>query len=228
MEFLANLQPSNVVSDLNFDFTDHRLWKPLKRAAIAACRQAGIYTQYLKRTLTVVKSLLPPADYQLDDFIQLQSKLEAQVADLLIQHRSNSGIPNTKLDPRLSHLLTTIALDLETAHIYSSQVRATGPVFLEQADLISHALHGYLPPRHSFVAHRVSCRNTLNPGKIFAHILNQLPSQKRRGATQGDTLGDLVLCRAEKVRFGLRVQVFRHAEGLFSTWAVLAVSYKNS
>ncbi|XP_071091691.1 centrosomal protein of 76 kDa-like isoform X1 [Haliotis cracherodii] len=134
----------------------------------------------------------------------LSNDLEQQLRVLVMEHRRDQGL-TTSWDDQLSYLLTPAlaAYELE---------RVTGMTAGNEdfQDAVRHCV----PDGHTFKGYPIQFTHR-NARKVFATCL------------KASRCEEIINCRGDQVRLGLRVRVFPYPEAACATWLMFACKYKS-
>ncbi|KAF5401252.1 Centrosomal protein of 76 kDa [Paragonimus heterotremus] len=206
--FYANVQPTDRLEQCSFDISDPTLWRPMSRDVIASVVSQSNLA--LKRLGEPVQNLCNLSD-------QCESKLRALASDWRLAHLRSSERSQWQWDTQLSYLLTPILAAFEAEQLKLSgrptAIHPHSPNEDIETELNLSPLRQYVQEGFTFKAYPIQLLHT-NPRRIL------------ETSVRARLCREILTCRGESVRLGLRVRVYSHAEEATVTWVMFACVYK--
>ncbi|KAF6777525.1 hypothetical protein AHF37_02421 [Paragonimus kellicotti] len=206
--FYANLQPTDRLEQCSLDISDPSLWRPMSRDVIASVVSQSNLA--LKRLGEPVRNLCDLSD-------QCESKLRALASDWRLARLRSSERSQWQWDAQLSYLLTPILATFETEQLRLSgrptAIHPHSPNEDIETELNLSPLRQYVQEGFTFKAYPIQLLHT-NPRRIL------------ETSVRARLCREILTCRGESVRLGLRVRVYSYAEEATVTWVMFACVYK--
>ncbi|KAF8566628.1 hypothetical protein P879_05484 [Paragonimus westermani] len=206
--FYANVQPTDLLEQCSFNISDPSLWRPMSRDVIASVVSQSNLA--LKRLGEPVRNLCDLSD-------QCESKLRALASDWRLAHMHSSERSQWQWDTKLSYLLTPILATFEAEQLQPSgrptAIHPHSPNEDIETELNLSPLRQYVQEGFTFKAYPIQLLHT-NPRRILETSL------------RARLCREILTCRGESIRLGLRVRVYSYAEEATVTWVMFACVYK--
>ncbi|KAK6186561.1 hypothetical protein SNE40_008576 [Patella caerulea] len=152
----------------------------------------------------MIQSSWPPLSPSTLDESFSSNDLEQQLRQLVTEHRRDQGLTSIWED-ELSYLLTPALASYETERV--TGISAGNEEFQDAVKLS-------VLEDHNFKGYPIQFTHR-NPRKIFSTCLNSA------------VCNEILNCRGDQVRLGVRVRVFAYPESACATWIMFACKYKS-
>ncbi|ESO82822.1 hypothetical protein LOTGIDRAFT_229828 [Lottia gigantea] len=152
----------------------------------------------------LVQHTWPPLSPSNLDVHFASNDLEDQIKALVTEHRQDQGLTSVWND-EFSYLLTPALASYETE-------RVTGITCNNEE--FQDAIQSSMSEDHTLKSYPIQFTHR-NPRKIFTHCLNTT------------FCNEIINCRGDQVRLGVRVRIYSYPESACATWVMLGCIYKS-